>query len=172
MERSAHVHRWLDYACQCLIVTALMSFSALAQNNSGLTVEGVVVDSNGAPIVEAQVQIAGGAGFVATTSTRSDGRFQLHAESQKSLTLIVSATGFATYEQQVSSTSQSALQIVLMPATVSAKVTIAATRVETRTDETASSIVIVNGSKLNTTAAVTLDDALRQVPGFSLFRRS
>lgn len=172
MERSAHVHRWLENACRCLIVTALMTFPVVAQNNSGSTVEGVVLDSNGAPIVEAHVQLAGATGFLATTRTRSDGTFQLHTDGQKSLTLMVRAAGFSTYEQEVSSTSQTALQIVLMPATVSAKVTIAATRVETRTDETASSVVIVDGSKLNTTAAVTLDDALRQVPGFSLFRRS
>ncbi len=159
-------------ACQYVILISAISSSAFAQNNSGLTVEGVVVDSNGAPIVEAHVQLAGAAGSVATTSTRSDGTFQLRTDSHESLILIVRAAGFAPFEQKVSSASQSALQIVLMPAVVSAKVTIAATRVETRTDETASSVVIVDGSKLNTTGAVTLDDALRQVPGFSLFRRS
>ena len=172
MERSAHVHRWLENACRCLIVTALTAFPALAQNNSGLTVEGVVVDSNGAPIVEAHVQLASTTGSIAATSTRTDGSFQLHTDSHEPLTLIVSAAGFAKHEQQLTATSQTALQIVLMPAVVSAKVTIAATRVETRMNETASSVVIVDRSKLNTTAAVTLDDALRQVPGFSLFRRS
>ena len=160
-------------ACQYVILIAAISSSAFAQqNNSGLTVEGVVVDSNGAPVVEAHVQLAGAAGSVATTNTRSNGTFQLRTDSHESLILIVKAAGFAPFEQKVSSASQSALQIVLMPAVLSAKVTIAATRVETRTDETALSVVIVDGSKLNTTAAVTLDDALRQVPGFSLFRRS
>ncbi|HEX7296300.1 MAG TPA: TonB-dependent receptor [Pyrinomonadaceae bacterium] len=156
----------------CLISIAFTPSSVFAQqNNSRLTVEGVVVDSNGAPIVEAQVQIASSNGSIATTSTRTDGSFQLHTESHERLTLIVSASGFARHEQQLSS-AQTALQIVLIPAGVSAKVTIAAARIETRTDETASSVVVLDVPTLSTTAAVTLDDALRQVPGFSLFRRS
>ena len=160
------------FSLLCLILIAAFSSSTFAQqNNSALTIEGVVVDSNGAPIVEAHVQIANASGSIATTSTRTDGSFQLHTDSHEPLTLIVSATGFAKHEQQLSST-QTTLQIVLMPAVVSAKVTVAATRVETRTDETASTVVVIDAPSLSTTAAVTLDDALRQVPGFSLFRRS
>ena len=103
-------------ACQYVILIAAISSSAFAQqNNSGLTVEGVVVDSNGAPIVEAHVQLAGAAGSVATTNTRSNGTFQLRTDSHESLILIVKAAGFAPFEQKVSSASQSALQIVLMP---------------------------------------------------------
>jgi outer membrane receptor protein involved in Fe transport len=159
-----------------LILIALISAtnfsSAVAQNNSGLTVEGVVLDSTGAPIFEAQVQIASGGRPVATTSTRSDGSFQLHTENHQPLTLVVKAAGFAPHEQHLSSTSETALKITLLPATVAAKVTVAATRVSRSTDETASTVVLLTASELNTTAAVTLDDTLRQVPGFSLFRRS
>src|SRR5262245_66493758 len=102
MERSACAHCWLGTAWQCLILIALIASPALAQNSSGLTVEGVVVDSNGAPIVEAQVQLANSSGLIATTSTRSDGSFQLHADSHQRLTLIIRATGFASHEQQLS----------------------------------------------------------------------
>jgi len=38
--------------------------------------------------------------------------------------------------------------------------------------KTAASIVVLGQKELETTAAMTLDDSLRQVPGFSLFRRS
>src|SRR5262245_2184759 len=38
--------------------------------------------------------------------------------------------------------------------------------------EMAASIATVDASALDATAAITIDDALRQVPGFSLFRRS
>ena len=156
-----------------LILIAAISSSTLAQqNDSGLTVEGVVYDSAGAPIFEAQVQIASAGRLVATTSTRSDGSFQLHTDNHQPLTLVVKAAGFATHEQQLSSTSQTSLQITLVPAAIAAKVTVAATRVSTSTDETASSVVVLSASELNTTAAATLDDTLRQVPGFSLFRRS
>src|SRR4029453_15571663 len=68
----------LKLVCRYLILIAAISASTLAQqNNSGLTIEGVVLDSAGAPIVEAQVQIANSRGLVAATTTRSDGSFRL-----------------------------------------------------------------------------------------------
>ena len=156
-----------------LILIALIASPVLAQqNNSGLTIEGVVLDSAGAPIVEAQVQIANSGGLVAATTTRGDGSFRILTDNHQPLTIIVRAAGFATHEQQLSSTSQATLQIVLMPAVVSANVTIAAARIESHVDETAATVVVLQDRELNTTAAVTLDDTLRQVPGFSLFRRS
>jgi outer membrane cobalamin receptor len=61
---------------------------------------------------------------------------------------------------------------VLNPGNATAQVTITATRTDTRLDETAPSIVVLGQQDLESTAALTLDDSLRQVPGFSLFRRS
>ncbi len=57
-------------------------------------------------------------------------------------------------------------------ASVSDEVTVTATRTEQRLGETASSVVVLSSEELAATAAGTVDDALRQVPGFSLFRRS
>src|SRR5439155_8227449 len=37
---------------------------------------------------------------------------------------------------------------------------------------TAASVAVLSNEDLSTTAALTVDDALRQIPGFSLFRRS
>lgn len=55
---------------------------------------------------------------------------------------------------------------------VSDEVTVTASRTEQRLGETASSVVVLSSEELAATAAGTVDDALRQVPGFSLFRRS
>ena len=52
------------------------------------------------------------------------------------------------------------------------EVTVTATRTRARVAETASSVVVLNSEDLETTAAPAIDDALRQVPGFTLFRRS
>ena len=38
--------------------------------------------------------------------------------------------------------------------------------------DTAASVLVLSSSDLKTTAGIGLDDALRQVPGFSLFRRT
>ncbi len=47
-----------------------------------------------------------------------------------------------------------------------------ATRTETRVADTPASVVVLSRDVIATTAAATLDDALRQVPGFTLFRRT
>ena len=51
-------------------------------------------------------------------------------------------------------------------------VTVTATRTETRVGDTPASVVVLSKETLETTAAPTLDDALRQVAGFTLFRRA
>lgn len=55
---------------------------------------------------------------------------------------------------------------------VSDELTVTATRTERRLGDTAASVVVLSTEELAATAAPTVDDALRQVPGFSLFRRS
>ncbi|HVG06847.1 MAG TPA: TonB-dependent receptor [Thermoanaerobaculia bacterium] len=57
-------------------------------------------------------------------------------------------------------------------ASVVDEVTVTATRTERRLADTAASVVVLSSEELESTAAGTIDDALRQVPGFSLFRRS
>src|SRR6266852_4224420 len=51
-------------------------------------------------------------------------------------------------------------------------ITVTATRTTSRLANTPSSVLILNRQAIAATAAPTVDDALRQVPGFSLFRRA
>ena len=62
--------------------------------------------------------------------------------------------------------------LLLAPQPASETITVTATRTETRISDTPSSVVVLSRQTLQTTAAATTDDALRQVPGFTLFRRS
>ena len=55
---------------------------------------------------------------------------------------------------------------------VTDELTVTATRTERRLADTAASVVVLSQEELASTAAGTVDDALRQVSGFSLFRRS
>lgn len=52
------------------------------------------------------------------------------------------------------------------------EITVTASRSRTRVAETPASVVVLSDDALEATAAPTLDDALRQVAGFTLFRRS
>lgn len=56
--------------------------------------------------------------------------------------------------------------------TFSDEITVTATRTEQRLGDTAASVVVLSSEELTAAAAPTVDDALRQVPGFSLFRRA
>ena len=58
------------------------------------------------------------------------------------------------------------------PPGVSDTIVVTATQTKTRLGDTPASVVVINAEALKTTAASTTDDALRQVPGFTLFRRS
>jgi outer membrane receptor protein involved in Fe transport len=58
------------------------------------------------------------------------------------------------------------------PARLADQITVTATRGEARVAETASSVALLSRAALDATASPAVDDALRQVVGFSLFRRS
>jgi len=49
---------------------------------------------------------------------------------------------------------------------------ITGTRIKQRTSETAASVTVITAEDIRQSASQTVDDILRQVPGFSLFRRS
>jgi len=51
-------------------------------------------------------------------------------------------------------------------------IVVTATQTQTRLSDTPASVVVITAESMKTTAAATTDDALRQVPGFTLFRRS
>jgi outer membrane receptor protein involved in Fe transport len=54
----------------------------------------------------------------------------------------------------------------------SEQITVTATRKETRLADTPASVVVISRETLANSPAATVDDALRQVPGFTLFRRA
>jgi outer membrane receptor protein involved in Fe transport len=132
----------------------------------------VVLDSNEAPVNGADVVLKSDQQLIIRALTDQQGRFDFSVGPRSDLSIEISAPGFASTRLRLAQLPQTPLRIVLVPASISAAVTITATRTATRLEETGASVVQLNQSDLQTTAAVTLDDALRQVAGFSLFRRS
>ena len=102
-------------------------------------------------------------------TTSADGTFSFEATGEGRL--VVTAPGFAEVEGRWSATAAEPLVLVLRPAR-SEEVTVTAGRTETRLGDTAESVVVLGRADIAASAALTLDDTLRQVPGFSLFRRS
>ena len=135
-------------------------------------VEVVVTDQSGAPISGAEVTFAGQAATV-TRATDSEGRFVIDAQGETAM-MTIRAAGFETASRVWNAADRDAarLKIVLAAERLSEQMTITASRTEARVSDTAASIAVLSAEDLVATPALTVDDALRQVPGFSLLRRS
>jgi outer membrane receptor protein involved in Fe transport len=139
----------------------------------GAQVEGVVHDTSGAVVANATVNLQSDS-FRAATTTDNHGRFSFFHVVGAAGTVEVRGEGFTVARQSwnVEANQATHLDIVLQPSSANEQVTVSAARTEVRLSETPGSTILLSGPDLAATAALRLDDVLRQVPGFSLFRRS
>jgi outer membrane receptor protein involved in Fe transport len=153
----------------CLGVMFFAS-QGLAQS---IRVEGEVRDPTGSAVSGAEVNLHAGS-ISASLITNSSGRFSYDAISQSSGTISVRAKGFASAEQNwnAGSNTSISLRIVLSPVTLNEQIVVTAARIETRLSDVAGSAVALTEKDVSATPALMLDDKLRQVPGFTIFRRS
>jgi outer membrane receptor protein involved in Fe transport len=135
-------------------------------------ISGIVNDSNGAAIENADVWLFDKAKLVAKTATDASGKFSIDLHNTQNSLLLIKAAGFASFSKVLSKGYAATQNIVLQPAAVDADVTVSITRTETRLSETPASIVVLDKQTLNETAGLMIDDKLRQIAGFTLFRRS
>jgi outer membrane receptor protein involved in Fe transport len=147
---------------------AVLETGMLAQERS--TVGGSVVDTTGAPIRGAQIEYRSTAG-VALAGSDERGHFRLEG-AEAGGTLVVSFPGLAKVSREIRAhTSADNLQIVLAPSANLQRIEVQGNTGElipaipTSQYELSSQSVMESGS-------LVLDDVLRQVPGFSTFRRS
>jgi outer membrane receptor protein involved in Fe transport len=150
---------------------ALVVACASAVSGQSHTLRGIVVDQNGAPIPSAHIFLYASPTLPAQTTTSSTGEFTFSEIKVNHGLLKVRATGFAEIEQQWT-TSNTPLRITLAPLSLRELVVVTPTRTGIQLGETSASVAVVSSETLEQTAALRLDDALRQVVGFQLFRRS
>jgi outer membrane receptor protein involved in Fe transport len=132
---------------------------------------GTVVDPSGAVVGGANVVVTSPGCHAATTSA-SDGHFDIPDVPCSEGVLAVEAAGFATHRQAWGAASRSPVVVVLDVAAVAQEVSVTATRTQLPISDTAANVKLFSHAELATMGGVTLDDVLRQVPGFTLFRRS
>lgn len=133
---------------------------------------GIVVDGGGAPIERASVVLFDGNFQRSKTETDDEGRFSLSGVIGLRGRLTVTAKGFAPFERELKNDGVQDFTIVLRPVAVGADVTVSITRTDTRLSETPASVVVLSREQLDAAASQSIDDSLRQIAGFTLFRRS
>ncbi len=153
----------------CFIFFACMACSA-AQTR---TVKGTVRDIGGEVIVGADV-ILTQHGSRKSTQTDDTGQFSFSTVDENVATLTISARGFLPQLKTIDPARDPSdrLQVTLRPSVASEQVIVSASRSPIRLPETPGSSVFLSHITLDGTPALRVDDALRQVPGFSLLRRS
>jgi outer membrane receptor protein involved in Fe transport len=144
------------------------AFADLAAAQSARS--GIVKDEAGGAVPGASVIVVGTNGSEQKTVSGPDGRFDFTVLPGGDLTLIVRAGGFAEWSQPLPANGD--VNVVLAIANLFETVTVTPTRSAQRLGDVPVSAHIVERETIRQSPAVVADDVLRQVPTFSLFRRS
>ncbi len=145
-----------------LSLTAFASYS----QSEGVSVQ--VTDVSGSAVRNAVVIASDGSG-TRNCITRGIGYYC--GPVVDGTTIEISARGFASVSRNIA-LSDTEVSIVLLPAGLEERVIVSALRTEARLGDTPASVAVVSAADIKSSAAPVLDDVLRQVPGFSTFRRS
>ncbi|HJX83975.1 MAG TPA: carboxypeptidase regulatory-like domain-containing protein, partial [Candidatus Angelobacter sp.] len=156
-----------------LIAAAFLLSMVAATHAQTFRVEGAVRDSSGASIAGAQVELHAGS-YSASTTADSSGEFAFEHVPGISGTVIVNARGFDPLEKPwtAATGNLARLEITLVPSAVNQSIIVTATRSQTLLSDVPLSDIQLTRSEVQAIPALTLDDTLRQIPGFSLFRRA
>src|SRR3990172_4469538 len=151
-----------------LLLALLMSAAAAAQSDT--TVSGTVFDSTSAPVPGATVRLESSSGVrLDEIRTATDGTFALSVPG--GARIVVSAAGFALATEPVSSRA-TGLRVTLQPAPFFEEVNVTSTRSDAPRSDPNGTVTVLSSEVLLTSAPITIDDALKAVPGFTLFRRT
>jgi outer membrane receptor protein involved in Fe transport len=148
-------------------ISVCLSFCSCLAYAAGPTKQICIRDQRGDAIAGAVVRMQSGSSQKAISD--ADGCVELAAPSGSRLE--ITHTGFATVVEAVENQSQP-LIVVMHVAEVSEQVEVTATRTPLPLNASASSVRNMTADQLQEAPGFALDDKLRQVAGFQLFRRT
>jgi outer membrane cobalamin receptor len=134
-------------------------------------IEGTVLDPSGAPVPDASVRVEASGASIAESRTGSDGRFQFSIERRTDLRVVATAVGFAQAVAMVEPESPP-MRITLQPAPFFEAVNVTSSRTDVPASNPTVTMTVIDSADLLASAPLTLDDALKMIPGFTLFRRT
>jgi outer membrane receptor protein involved in Fe transport len=159
----------------CFTILISLCFSqTFSQGQAREVLRGKVVDAIGVPVENGRISVVSDSGITSFCQTDAEGKFACEVNFREGFTLAVEAPDFSILRRKFSGLQDFSREPIftLTPAGISETVQVTANRAETRLGETPASVVTLSSAEIETTAAPTVDDALRQVAGFSLFRRT
>ncbi len=124
-----------------------------------------VTDERGAPIAGARIEVYGSSQVVLSDASGCGG-----VDSESQTTIEIVRDGFVRVARALG--DESNVMVVMHVAGTVEEVEVTAARSPLALDASASSVRTVTGEQLREAPGFTLDDRLRQVAGFQLFRRT
>ena len=153
------------------MIAILLALALTQSAPAADAIGGVVIDASGASIPGAVVTLARNDATRSVT-TAADGTWSAEPPAGSgSVEVRVTALGFAPAVQIVTLPAAGTIRFQLRPAAIAEAITVSAETVATRL-AIESSVTSLDRTSIATAPALRLDDQLRSVPGFSLFRRT
>jgi outer membrane cobalamin receptor len=152
-----------------LLVSLVLMAAGAAQG--GASISGVVLDPSGSVVPDAVVRVEASGVTVSEVRTTTDGRFLVPGDTTRQARVVVTAVGFAPHTTEVGAGSGE-LRITLEPAPFFEAVNVTTSRTTIPRADPTVTVTVISSKELLNSAAVSIDDALKMVPGFTLFRRT
>ncbi len=142
--------------------------------NTARRIDLTVLDEQGLPLFGAQVTALQSESNLRRTAASATERFTLQGLAPGTYTVRVSAAGFERQDISVDLRTQTTqtIEVRLKPAGITEQLVVTATRSEQRIADVPASVNVVSKEQIERSPAVVADDVLRQIPTFSLFRRT
>lgn len=160
-----------------LLCLAAVSVAAETQGPEGAppaigSVEGTVSSADGRPVAGARVSVVGAPDL--STTAGPDGRFTISSLPGGRHRVRVELAGFGETERAVEvrpgTTARVQLALPFLP--FAETVTVSASGSERKLADSPVDLTVLTAEELRSASASALDEALKQVPSFSLFRRT
>jgi iron complex outermembrane receptor protein len=150
----------------------LLTLHLTAQALAAPGVSGVIRDPSGQVVPGATVIARFVNGSEQQTVSGPDGRFALPLAAPGEVVLVVRAPSFSEIKRTLPAGATTEIDVVLSPPSLSETVTVTASRMEQQLGDVAASVTVLRQEDIRRSPAVVADDVLRQIPTFSLFRRT
>lgn len=158
----------------CFVVLSLLASAAVSAAQQAERGAGLVVDRSGGAVAGAVILVRQPPAAEQRTVTGADGRFTFtFSAGQVPIDIVVRTPGFDDVRRAVMpDAARTGVRLVIEPSGVEETLTVTPTRGELTLASVPASVNVLESAEIRRSAAPIADDVLRQLPSFSLFRRT